>query len=72
MKLFTRFLACLPGLGTSIGAGIMFILMFDVPLVFIPLFILNAFSAIYLLCNIDNIAQNIYELFKILSGKYDN
>lgn len=72
MKYFVKFLSCLPGLGTGITAGLSFILMFDVPIVFVPLFILNAFSAIYLLCNIDNIAQNIYELFKILSGKYDN
>lgn len=68
MKLFIKFLSCLPGLGTGVTAGLMFILMFDVPLVFIPLFVLNTFSAIYLLCNVDNIAQNIEELVNILSS----
>jgi hypothetical protein len=72
MKYLIRFLSCLPGLGTGIAATMSFVLMFDIPAVFVPLFILNAFSTIYLLCNTDNIAQNIYELFNLLSGKYDN
>lgn len=72
MKHFIKFLAYLPAFGTGIASAVMFILMFDAPLVFIPLFILNVFSAIYLFCNIDNIAHNIDELLNILSGNYDN
>lgn len=69
MKYFVRFLSCLPGLGTGIAATMSFVLMFDIPAVFVPLFVLNAFSAIYLLCNVDNIAQNVEDLIKILLSK---
>ena len=70
MKYLIRLIAAIPALGVGISCVYLFILMFDYHFLVLAL-IGNLIGFIYLLDKLEDIVEDVEEIYNIIIGRYD-